>query len=439
MTEVSSFSTMRVVGTIGTKQIQILIDSDSTHNFDNAKLAFKLNCPTKEVPVMKVLFANGKELDCHQLCPDFQWLMQGVWFKTDVLLLPLDNYDMVLGIQWLQSLNYIMWNFKKLTMQFTVNSRVMELKGITKNGVSLCSMKKLSSMLCKDNPMIQLQLFSMQEGLNGSFQHQAKVTSAQQNGDINALLAQYEDVFKVPDSLPPNRSCNHEIHLTDESITINQRAYRYPVGQKDIIESMVQEMLDMGIIKHSVSSFASSVVLVKKKDGTWRLCVNYRKLNDHTVKNRFPIPFIEELLEELGGAEVFSKLDLRYGYHQVRMDENDIHKTAFRTHQGLFEFLVLPFGLTNAPATFQGLMNSVYQKLLRKSVLIFFDDVLVYSQNLQQHVSDLREVLQLFRDNQLFAKKSKCSFAGSQVEYLGHVISKEGVATDPSKTEAVKN
>ncbi|KAJ0856477.1 putative nucleotidyltransferase, Ribonuclease H [Helianthus annuus] len=300
-------------------------------------------------------------------------------------------------------------------MQFKVDSKVIELKGIHKNSISLCSMERFASMVQGDNSVAQMQFFSMQEKLNGSFQHQATVTTVQESAEITDLLKQYDDVFKEPTCLPPNRSCNHRIKLVDESVTINQRAYRYPMGQKDIIEKMVQEMLDMGIIRHSVSSFASPVVLVKKKDGSWRLCVDYRKLNDQTVKNRFPIPLIEELLEELGGAKVFSKLDLRSGYHQVRMHEDDIHKTASRTHQGLFEFLVLPFGLSNAPATFQGLMNAVFQKLLRKTVL------------------------QLFRDNQLYAKRSKCSFAGSSIEYLGHVISRDGVSTDPTKVEVVKN
>ncbi|KAM0035631.1 putative nucleotidyltransferase, Ribonuclease H [Helianthus debilis subsp. tardiflorus] len=436
---VCSFSTMRVIGTIGTRQIQILIDSGSTHNFLDLRLASKLQCPTKKLPLMKVVVANGKELECSQLCKDFQWLMQGAWFKTDVLLLPLDNYDMVLGVHWLQSLNDIVWNFKDLTMQFQVDSKVITLKGTNHNAISLCSVEKLSDMMSKEGQMVQVQLLSMQLDKEGSFQHEATLSGMQNVDHIAALLQEYEDVFETPKTLPPNRSCNHRIQLIDESVTINQRAYRYPMGQKDVIEKMVQEMLDMGVIRHSVSSFASPVVLVKKKDGSWRLCVDYRKLNEHTVKNRFPIPLIEELLEELGGAEVYSKLDLRSGYHQVRMHEPDIYKTAFRTHQGLFEFLVLPFGLTNAPATFQGLMNSVFQKLLRKTVLIFFDDVLVYSKNVQQHVKDLREVLQLFRENQLYAKRSKCSFAGSKVEYLGHVISKNGVSTDSSKVEAVKN
>lgn len=213
--------------------------------------------------------------------------------------------------------------------------------------------------------------------------------------------------------------------------------YRHPKKHKDEIEKAIKELLEMGYIRPSKSPFASAVVLVKKKDGTMCMCIDYRALNKKIIKNRYPIPRIDELIDELHGACFFTKIDLRSGYHQIRMRAEDIEKIAFRCHYGHFEFMVMPFGLTNALATFQSCMNQVFREQLRRFVLIFFDDILVFSKTWEEHSQHLEEVLSILERESLYAKESKCEFGMTELLYLAHIISADGVRVDSEKIRAI--
>ncbi|KAL7003706.1 hypothetical protein U1Q18_052414 [Sarracenia purpurea var. burkii] len=205
------------------------------------------------------------------------------------------------------------------------------------------------------------------------------------------------------------------------------------------LKVQLQELLDKGFIRPSVSPWGAPVLFVKKKDGTMRLCIDYRELNKITIKNRYPLPRIDDLFDQLQGAQIFSKIDLRSGYHQLKVKKEDIEKTAFRTRYGHYEFLVMPFGVTNAPAAFMDLMNRVFKEFLDEFVIVFIDDILIYSKSDDEHKEHLRKVLHTLRSHKLYAKLKKCEFWLREVAFLGHMINSNRISVDPQKVEAVIN
>ncbi|GKA56752.1 reverse transcriptase [Tanacetum coccineum] len=398
---VNSFQTMRVRGMVGKQPLHILVDSCSTYNFVNVRSAKRLGCQD---------------------------------YSCDAMLLHLGGCEMVVGIQWLSTLGDIMWNFKNLTMEFELLGKRILLRGAKQTTLQWMQGKNVQTK----SKNKEAELYSLILGVYPASCYSMEVNK-DVPGSITVVLEEFEDVFALPTELPPQRTHDHKIPLVPNTPPINIRPYRHPLSQNDAIEVMVKELMDSGVIRASHNSFSSPIVMVKKKDGPWRMCVDYRQLNKYTVKDKFPKLVIEELMDELGGFAVFFKLDLRSRYHQITMNEEDIGKTAFRTHESHYEFLVMPFGLTNAPSTFQSLMNVVFKPFLRKFTLVFFDDILVNSKTVEEHCAHLQQVLEVMRHNKLFAKQSKCSFAMKKVEYLGHEITGERVATNPSKIKAIKN
>jgi hypothetical protein len=237
--------------------------------------------------------------------------------------------------------------------------------------------------------------------------------------------------------IPLERKVEFAIELILGTAPISKRAYR--VSRPELVElkKQIDELLEKGYIRPSTTPWAAPVLFVEKKDGTKRMCIDYRSLNEVTVKNKYPLPRIEDLFDQLRGAVVFSKIELRSGYHQLRIRPSDIPKTTFITKSGLYEFTVMSFGLTNAPAYFMYLMNNVFMDYLDKFVVVFIDDILVYSQNEQEHEEHLRKVLQRLRDCQLYAKLSKCEFWISEVLFFDHIINREGLAVDPKKVATI--
>ena len=373
-----------------------------------------------------VTIADGFTMPCTRVVKQLKMTLGDYELCDDFYVVGIGETDLVLGVQWLHSIGGYYMNHQTMEFKFHSNGKEVLLRGLSNGAPKVVSAKRMERTFRRGQVAWAA----------GVIIHPTSSPKNQGNFhfEIQNILDKHSIVFNdLPPGLPPDRGFEHVIELEQGAKPIITTPYRHPRGYKEEIEKTIKELLDMGFIRPSSSPFASSVVLVKKKDGTMRMCIDYRALNKKTIKNRYPIPRIDELIDELHGVVYFSKIDLRSGYHQIRMRREDVEKTAFRCHYGHFEFLVMPFGLTNAPTTFQSCMNKVFSQYLRKFVLVFFDDILIYSKTWEEHLKHIDTILGILEQQSFYAKLSKCEFGLTEILYLGHIISSKGVQVDQQK------
>ncbi|WVZ63853.1 LOW QUALITY PROTEIN: hypothetical protein U9M48_013451 [Paspalum notatum var. saurae] len=384
----------------------VLFDYGATFSFIGKAYALKHGYEIIELKQRYHITAAGSSISTNHIVRDLCLQVGKESLFISPIVLPQLGIDVILGMEWLKQHNAMI----------DVGSRTVQLR--SSSGTDVIIHVPLHKHVSPTVNVAETQ------------------TEAQALAKI-PVACEYPDVFpeELP-GLPPdrdNRSCS--VHGF-----VSKRPYRMAPDELKELKTQLQEQLDKGFIRPSSSPWGCPALFVEKKDqGGKRLCVDYRPLNAVTVKNKYPLPHIDILFDQLGGATVFSKIDLRSGYHQIKVREEDIPKTAFSTHYGLYEYLVMSFGLTNAPAFFMYLMNSVFMNELDKFVVVFIDDILVYSKNEKEHEEHLRIVLSRLREHKLYAKFSKCAFWLKEVAFLGHILSAKGVAVDPSKVEDVLN
>ncbi|KAL4339521.1 hypothetical protein GQ457_08G036240 [Hibiscus cannabinus] len=400
-----------IAGTIElyTHSVYALVDHGSTHSFFSTSLIdkFKLRVePTTSTVTATNLL--GDSVTINLICKNCPLVIQGIPFLADLMVLPFHEFDLILGLDWIGQHQAWVDCFKKR----------LYLRCLGEESIVLMDSK--------------------------SKRKEVSIYAKEGEGKKDLRLEDIDTVKEFPEvfpndlpGLPPNREMEFGIEVQPGVFPVSIAPYRMaPVELKEL-KTQLQELQDKRFIQPSSSPWGAPVLFVKKNDRSICLCVDYRQLNKVTIKNKYPLPRIDDLFDQLKDASVFSKIDLRPGYYQMKVKEVDVSKSAFRTRYGHYEFLVMSFGLTNAPAAFMDLMNRVFRSYLDKFVVVFIDDILVYSKSETEHRDHLRIVLQTLQDNQLYAKLNKCEFWLSQVSFLGHVVFASGIQVDLKKIQAI--
>jgi hypothetical protein len=381
----------------------ILFDSGASHNFMSSTCTNKANLSLVASGAPYVVSTLGGQLDANRIVQKAPLELSRRIFTTNLIVLSSQGIDVILGMSWMK-----------------LHKAVLDIAG---------------RLIHLDSPVYSKVILHLPviSCIKASLQHVAEL----KHEDIH-VVREFSDVF--PDDLPgmpPKRAIEFKIELQPGTAPIAKAPYKMsPVELKEL-KIQLQGLLDKGYIRPSISPWSCSALFVEKKDMELRLCVDYRSLNAVTIKNKYPLPRIDILFDQLAGAQVFSKIDLHSGYHQITICAEDIPKTTFTIRYGLFEYLVMSFELMNALTHFMYLMNSVFMPEWDMFIVVFIDDILIYSRSMGEHEEHIQIVLQRLRDHQMYAMFSKCEFWIKEVPFLGHVVSPEGITMDPGNMKEV--
>ncbi|GJS39182.1 putative nucleotidyltransferase, ribonuclease H [Tanacetum coccineum] len=363
--------------------------------------------PSVISPGYEIEIASGIKVETNKIICGCRLELEGHTFIIDLIPFGYGSFDVIVGMDWLSKMRAKIVCYEKIVQISLSNRDILEVHEERLEG----NLKQLKTMKV-NKPKLE---------------------------DI-PVVREFPGVFLEDFSgLPPSREVEFRIDLIPGAMLVAKSPYRLAPTEMQELFNQLKELQEKGFIRPSSSPWGAPVLFMKKKDGSFRMCIDYRELNKLTIKNRYPLPRIDELFDQLQGSWYFSKIDLRSGYHQLRVREEDIPKTAFRTRYGHFEFTVMPFGLTNAPAVFMDLMNRVCRPYLNKFVIVFIDDILIYSKSKEEHKVHLKFILELLEKEKLFGKFLKFEFWLQEVHFLSYVVNSKGKHVDPIKIRAVKN
>ncbi|GJU12984.1 putative reverse transcriptase domain-containing protein [Tanacetum coccineum] len=413
----------------------ILFDIGADRSFISTTFSSLINiAPTPLDDSYDVELVDGKIVRIDTIIRDCTLNFLDHQFNMDLMPIELGSFDVIIGMDWLTRCHAVIVCDEKLVQVPYGNETLTFCGKESSNGreyrLTVISCSKAQEYLAKGYQVFLAQISAKKE---------EDKSEGKQIKDL-LIVRDFLEIFPedLP-GLPPARPVEFQIDLIPGDTPVARAPYRLAPSEMKELSEQLQELSDKGFIRPSSLPWGAPVLFVKKKDGSFRMCIDYRELNKLTVKNRYPLPRIDDLFDQLQGSSIYSKIDLRSGYHQLRVREQDIPKTAFRTRYGHYEFQVMPFGLTNAPAVFMDLMNRVCKPYLDKFVIVFIDDILIYSKDEKEHEEHLKAILELLKKEKLYAKFSKCEFWIPKVQFLGHVIDSRGIHVDPAKIESIKD